>query len=286
MSLDLSKLAKVRKIGEGYIARCPACAETGNDRSGQHLKIFPDGKFGCCVFTGDHLHRKRIFELAGQDSRIPVKPFVPRVESPPTPTINATKLMREFAADTPESKLCWMASMLGVSCASLRAYGWAWAEPHNAWAVPMLDGYGNPIGVRLRAEDGRKRAIPGSRQGLFMPDRFENVNRVWITEGATDPCAAHTLGLFSIGRPSCSGGVEQLKVAIRKLGCREAVLVSDADDPGINGAQRLANELRVPSVIICPPAKDLREFENIGGTREMLDSLVNSCVWFQPQKPY
>lgn len=68
MSLDLNKLEKVRDAGNGAIqARCPACAEAGQDRKGEHLRIQPDGKFGCCVFPQDHLHRKRIFALAGDN---------------------------------------------------------------------------------------------------------------------------------------------------------------------------------------------------------------------------
>jgi hypothetical protein len=69
MSLDLTKLEKLRELGNGGCqARCPACGETGQDRTGEHLRISPDGKFGCCVFPGDRKHRSRIFALAG-DSR-------------------------------------------------------------------------------------------------------------------------------------------------------------------------------------------------------------------------
>ena len=66
MSLDRSKLQMVRELGNGgWQARCPACAESGQDRKGEHLRISPEGKFGCCVFPGDREHRKRIFALAG-----------------------------------------------------------------------------------------------------------------------------------------------------------------------------------------------------------------------------
>ena len=66
MSLDRSKLQKVRPLGNGaWQAQCPACAETGQDRKGEHLRISPEGKFGCCVFAGDREHRRRIFVLAG-----------------------------------------------------------------------------------------------------------------------------------------------------------------------------------------------------------------------------
>jgi hypothetical protein len=67
MSLDPNKLEKLRALADGsQQARCPACAEGGHDRSGEHLRIYPDGRFGCCVFPKDREHRRRIFALAGQ----------------------------------------------------------------------------------------------------------------------------------------------------------------------------------------------------------------------------
>src|SRR5437867_2022764 len=67
MSLDRTKLQKLRELRNGTChARCPACAEAGQDRKGEHLRISPEGKFGCCVFPGDREHRKRIFALAGE----------------------------------------------------------------------------------------------------------------------------------------------------------------------------------------------------------------------------
>lgn len=69
MSLDLSKLQCLADAADGgKQARCPACAEFGHDRKGEHLRIYADGRFGCCVHPKDREHRKRIFALAG-DSR-------------------------------------------------------------------------------------------------------------------------------------------------------------------------------------------------------------------------
>jgi hypothetical protein len=74
MSLDLSKLQKVVELADGVKrARCPACAESGSDKTGQHLRIYPDGKFGCCVFARDREHRKRIFALVGNRERQGIK---------------------------------------------------------------------------------------------------------------------------------------------------------------------------------------------------------------------
>jgi hypothetical protein len=74
MSLDRTKLEKVRDLANGGLqARCPACAEAGQDHKGEHLRISSEGKFGCCVFPGDGKHRSRIFALAGEHGPKPIR---------------------------------------------------------------------------------------------------------------------------------------------------------------------------------------------------------------------
>ena len=92
MSLDVAKLEKVRELAGGIVqARCPACAEGGNDRSGEHLRIYPDGKFGCCVHPKDSDHRKRIWALAGcKLHRSPAGSVSLRLKSPPAMTAAAS----------------------------------------------------------------------------------------------------------------------------------------------------------------------------------------------------
>jgi hypothetical protein len=69
MSLDVSKLERVCCRGRKTIARCPACAEAGHDRRGEHLFINENGSFGCIIYPGSlpnaKAHRKRIFALCG-----------------------------------------------------------------------------------------------------------------------------------------------------------------------------------------------------------------------------
>jgi hypothetical protein len=69
MSLDLTKLENVRKTSAKTTARCPACAEAGCDRDGNHLVIRADDRFGCVTHPGDTMeskkHRRRIFALCG-----------------------------------------------------------------------------------------------------------------------------------------------------------------------------------------------------------------------------
>ena len=105
MKIDISKLTHRRtKIREGQTvitARCPACEEEGHDSSGEHLIVFPDGRFGCVVNPVDDgdskPHRKRILELVG----IPCTPrsfgehqrYVPKTTMPSaTATVRVVKL--------------------------------------------------------------------------------------------------------------------------------------------------------------------------------------------------
>lgn len=67
MKLDPDRLEKVRRRGSKITARCPACAEMEQDRTGDHLAIFADGGFACVVCPQDRAHARRIQQLAGSD---------------------------------------------------------------------------------------------------------------------------------------------------------------------------------------------------------------------------
>jgi len=101
MSLDVGKLEKARELAGGIVqARCPACAEGGGDRKGEHLRVYPDGRYGCCVHPKDGGHRKRIFALVGDK-----KPgsFTLRLKTPPAlPAPRSVKAaLTAFSSGTP-----------------------------------------------------------------------------------------------------------------------------------------------------------------------------------------
>ena len=82
MPLDVNKLENLGDLADGMRrARCPACAEKGQDKTGEHLRIYPDGRFGCCVFPRDREHRKRIYALVGQRGRRAIKVRVAATKS-------------------------------------------------------------------------------------------------------------------------------------------------------------------------------------------------------------
>lgn len=74
MSLDLSKLENPRSKDGAIVARCPACALEGRDRTGEHLWIADEGSgpFVCILHLGKEgkEHRKLIRQLVGQSSGV------------------------------------------------------------------------------------------------------------------------------------------------------------------------------------------------------------------------
>lgn len=231
---------------------------------------------------------------------------------PPPTTINATKLMREWQAATTATALVEFAASLGLSAVALTAVGAAWAAPHSAWAFPMCDGHGNVVGIRLRNEHC-KFAVRGSRQGIFLCtcERFapavaqavanqasessqptdsgrlsavvsangSQSRTLFVCEGPTDTAAAVELGLFAVGRPNCCCGGSEIKIYARRLAVARVVIVSDNDKPGLDGAKKVGGELKLPFAIYVPPAKDLREFVRLGGTRAMIENTLKGTVW-------
>ena len=63
------------------------------------------------------------------------------------------------------------------------------------------------------------------------------------------------------------------------MAAARVVIVSDNDKPGLDGAKKVGGELKLPFAIYVPPAKDLREFVRLGGTRVMLENTLKGTVW-------
>lgn len=202
--------------------------------------------------------------------------------APLPPVINVGKILREYRSATSTRSIHMLAKMLGVSTDSLIDLEFLHSRWEEAWAVPMCDGHGNYIGIRIRHMDGRKWAEPGSHSGIFIP-RCQPQSMALILEGPTDTAAALSLGFYGIGRPSCSGGVPHLVTAVKRLKIQRVVIVADNDDPGIRGATDLQKWLAVPSCMLVLPTKDLREFLRIGD-KSIIASMIDQMVWTQPKE--
>lgn len=197
----------------------------------------------------------------------------PKAEAP-TPTIDFSNV----PLDRDWQRMSLFASSLGISGIGFRYLGAGYSRAYHAWAFPMKDANEKIIGYRLRSESGKKWAIPGSHQGLFIPQELFSPIMV-ICEGATDTAAAISLGYFAVGRPSCAGGVDLLYDFISRRGVKRVIVVPDNDEneAGIRGSEKL--QFSIPCLRWLPPEKDLREWVRKGGTREMMDAAMNDLVW-------
>ena len=208
---------------------------------------------------------------------------------PPRPLDKADLIMKVNRSTTTMAQFISFSESLKVSPESLIGIGAAWSPAHRAWSFPMYDGAGNIVGIRLRSIEGFKWAVPGSRQGVFVPIQSVKHNHIaFLPEGPTDTAAALSLGFYAIGRPTCNFDSSVMKDTLRRLGIYQVVIVEDNDKPdrlgnrpGNVGAIKLKRELGVNSVFWKPPSpiKDLRAFVAAGGTAQMIQTEIDKKVW-------
>lgn len=170
---------------------------------------------------------------------------------------------------------------LGVSRESLDKLFCGWSSANNGVTFPMFRHRRRVIGIRIRTATGKKFAVKGSRQGLFLPRDWDLEEKgVLVCEGPTDTAAAVDMGFSAIGRPSCMGGADLIGEAVGK---RHVAIIADDDGPGMDGARRLSERLRrfCGSVkIVVPKHNDLREWKRQGATKQdVMDEIrrANPC---------
>lgn len=243
----------------------------------------------CCMRIANSHPTRNGGWLYRATDKVPVQ-----LHASPEPTINAAKMIKVWQTTTDELAMHGFANELGVTVQSLLDLGCCRSPTHHCWAFPMRDGASQIIGIRLRYDNGEKRSVRGSRSGIFIP-MIPPQHTCFVTEGATDCAAALSLGLFSIGRPSCSGGTTQLWLAMKERRISRAVLIADNDpdkfrpdgqryNPGLDGAMRLADDLNIPTCTLVPPAKDLRMCMSLGMTAELLHSMIKNLIWTMPKR--
>lgn len=220
------------------------------------------------------------------------KPVYVGPSRPAPRRINPKWVSQKFNCDEIDN----LAIELGVSVESLKALDAAWSPQDKAWVFPMKNGGGEVVGFRTRTPSGEKKAITGSQGGLFIPNADIEIQDVaYLPEGPTDTAAMLTMGFYTIGRPSCNSGTEQLRILLKRLKIYRVVIVSDNDEektrpngakwrPGLEGAKKLKKDLGLMSVLWMPPnpLKDPRELLRrigIDGARNIINDSVKSKVW-------
>lgn len=211
----------------------------------------------------------RIGDIPG----IPIQKYKPeKTYITPKEAIRLLSVWKKYTTDERVSEL---ADDIGVSKRVVRKIGAEYSHHNRCWAFPMRDGDGQVIGIRLRNSE-KKWAVGGSREGLFFNPELTSRDIV-IVEGPTDTLAGLTLGLPTIGRPSCCGGVTLIADLCNRIRVKNVIIIADRDMPGRNGARTLANALEsiVESVLVKSlPYKDIREFLNDGGTRMQIKGFL------------
>jgi 5S rRNA maturation endonuclease (ribonuclease M5) len=200
----------------------------------------------------------------------------------PDGKVDFAALAERYQEAVNPNALARLAESLGLTVESLRRLRVGWSVHHGGWAFPMSDAAGKVRGVRLRLSDGRKLAVRGSREALFIPGGLKGTGRVLVCEGATDTAALLDLGFQAVGRPSCTGGRPLLVEGVAKWKPLEVVIIADGDAPGQRGADRLATRL-LPYVrgvkVIVPPqgVKDARAWLQAGATTADVTAAIDGA---------
>jgi 5S rRNA maturation endonuclease (ribonuclease M5) len=257
-----------------------------------------DGAVTICMRIGDGAQSQT--RNGGYLHRLAERPFARRagavrtaIVGPALPTRNdLPTLAANYKSAVNPARQDRLAAALGVSVESLIRLGVGWSfdcgrdgQPHaagGAWAFPMTNAGGRVLGIRLRLENGRKFAVTGGREGLFIPtDLPDAPTTLFITEGATDCAALLDLGLAAVGRSSCTGGTKLLVELVSTRRPGRVVILADADEPGQRGAGALASVVcayvRDVRVVTPPPGvKDARAWKLNGATAADVEDAVQA----------
>lgn len=236
------------------------------------------------------------YHVVDERTRAERGPIIER-RPPPMPLVNPEGQVEKFERNLTKEQLDDLSQSLGVSVSSLGGLRVGWSHQHNAYTFPMQDHPGSIVGIRVRNTVGDKWAVSGSRNALFIPsltpDQFADIDEWHIVEGPTDTAACLDLGLWTIGRPSCSAAVDMLCSLMHG---KTVYIVSNYDPtkrrpdgttfhPGQDGAAILADQMErvAKDVRVIYPrrgAKDVREWVAKGGTREEIDMVkANAVTW-------
>ncbi len=241
----LNRLENVRPSGNGWTARCPSHQDKRNSLS---------------VSEGD-------------DGRVLVNCF----------------------AKCAVAKVC---AALGVSMSDLYPQSTRKTDPEKRIVAEYsyTDEIGQLLYQKVRYEPkgfGQRRPglkdkwiwnLKGTRQVLYQLPEVLAATDVLFVEGEKDAHTGKSLGFTS----TASGGVGTWKDEFSEtLRGKRVVVIADADEPGRKLGRRIASALTgmVESLKLLelPGAKDLSEWVELGGKREVLLALIQGTPEWRPQ---
>ena len=272
---------------------CPICSGQPH-RSPCYGLIAKDGTAAICTHVSDG-SIKAFSTGAGYLHRLDNA-----LTLPPTPSLETIRKPREYNRSEMKGIAVKAferlstddrnrhATELGVSPWSLFRLRMGWSPDHLAYTFPMRDADQSVIGVRLRNQEGRKWAVRGSGNGIFIPVLLASKGPLIICAGPTDTAAMLDLDLDAIGRPSCNGGADSVCDYVRRIRPEIVGIIYDRDSPGsaaerngTRGAQSLAMRLATSGQAVKlmrpPHCKDAREWAKRGVSQESVLVLLDSA---------
>lgn len=244
MSLDESKLEKIKGTRGKITFRCPACAEDGGDNSGEHGFQNTNGAFGCVKYPGPEgaAHRKRMFELAGVKDAPAAKSNRTggKVHATRQGTVDAalwSLKQKHRTAFRVVASWTYHIATGATAFEILRCEPEAGAEEKQYAPIhPVSGGWrvGDPAGV-----------LPLYR----LPEINASKGRVYVCEG--EKCADALVGLGLVATTSAHGAKSAHKSDWQPLAGHEVVILPDADNDGAAYAKTVAEILSK----LNPPAQ-------------------------------
>jgi len=146
----------------------------------------------------------------------------------------------------------------------------------EAATIPMWNEAGQIIGIQRQFPDGFKCAVDGSSNGLFRSWYILDGGTLHVCEGASDTAVMLDMGFNTIGRANNNSCNELVCAFVKAHMIRRVTVIADNDKPGIMGAKRLRGMLSeedIPSNMLIPPFKDVREAVKERGKEEMVQWL-------------
>jgi hypothetical protein len=271
------------RVGRDII--CPICGRHG------WCLLADDGSSAICARVAQGavkrageagwLHRLRAREFRAPS--VTRRVLLPAVSDPAWTQSLGDMAVRFRAAMWPR-RLAGLSDLLGVPPEGLLRLDVGWCAESEAASFPMSGIDGRISGFRLRNAAGRKFAVKGSREGIFLPRDLAGQGVLLVCEGPTDTGAGLGLGLDAVGRASCRGGTRLVVDLVRKLRPEEIAIIAD-NDPGGQGLRggfdlghRLALDHPRVRVVTPPPGiKDLRAWARTGATEACLLDAIRSA---------
>ena len=240
-------------------APCPICGKPTTKRRSSYCCMSSCGTMVCCGHAGEGGRKfgdaGRIFMLDGS-SVVQVRNYKRTRRT----AVSYMPMLAFIAQYSGGHMLGSLASTWGVSLESLAMCGAGCitndvlkrfagqdVRESKVWTIPMYDGRGRVIGIRIRTMNLKGNfSVSGSINGLFGPVPLVRDappgSAIIIVEGASDTAAMNDKGFFAIGKASARTTTWEVYNAIRGRGL-SAIVVCDGDRDGIEGAEKTVETL-------------------------------------------